>query len=180
MSAERAMREALECVDGLMDGLAIENYPQGLPPGLRDLWAMVHQGVRAALQRRPDGAQGAPYRPVDDPDAVPDQAAWPLVGRIVDVDLPAGAESVPALVIDADATCMVLELRGGDLLAVPWCSVQAIRARQRACRMCGCTDERACSDGCCWVDIDLCSACEERAEFEAEAEAGAGGSGEAA
>lgn len=27
------------------------------------------------------------------------------------------------------------------------------------CRVCGCTDEIACEDGCYWVEEDLCSAC---------------------
>jgi hypothetical protein len=29
----------------------------------------------------------------------------------------------------------------------------------RACRVCGCTEYSACSDGCSWVADDLCSAC---------------------
>lgn len=29
----------------------------------------------------------------------------------------------------------------------------------RACRICGCTDMRACPGGCFWVESDLCSAC---------------------
>ncbi len=29
-----------------------------------------------------------------------------------------------------------------------------------ACRVCGCTEFRACGpDGCCWVEADLCSRC---------------------
>lgn len=28
-----------------------------------------------------------------------------------------------------------------------------------ACRVCGCTEERACEGGCSWVEPDLCSAC---------------------
>lgn len=35
--------------------------------------------------------------------------------------------------------------------------------RKRKCRVCGCTDERACPGGCTWLPIahdDLCSACE--------------------
>jgi hypothetical protein len=27
------------------------------------------------------------------------------------------------------------------------------------CRVCGCTDERACPGGCSWVEPELCSAC---------------------
>lgn len=30
---------------------------------------------------------------------------------------------------------------------------------ERSCRVCGCTDKRACPGGCAWVDQDLCSAC---------------------
>jgi hypothetical protein len=29
----------------------------------------------------------------------------------------------------------------------------------RACRVCGCTDDRACPGGCWWVEADLCSSC---------------------
>lgn len=39
--------------------------------------------------------------------------------------------------------------------------------RVRSCRVCGCTDDRACPGGCSWLDIphdDLCSACEAAAE----------------
>jgi hypothetical protein len=34
----------------------------------------------------------------------------------------------------------------------------------RACRACGCTDEHACEGGCYWVEKDLCSACQDKAE----------------
>ena len=27
------------------------------------------------------------------------------------------------------------------------------------CRVCGCTDEAGCADGCEWVEVDLCSSC---------------------
>jgi hypothetical protein len=29
----------------------------------------------------------------------------------------------------------------------------------RACRVCGCTDEWGCAEGCWWVEADLCSSC---------------------
>lgn len=32
------------------------------------------------------------------------------------------------------------------------------------CRMCGCTDEAGCDDGCHWVEVDLCSSCETKGE----------------
>ncbi len=31
------------------------------------------------------------------------------------------------------------------------------------CRACGCTDDHACSEGCFWVEPDLCSSCQARA-----------------
>lgn len=31
----------------------------------------------------------------------------------------------------------------------------------RACRVCGCTDQSACEDGCHWVGRNLCSQCAE-------------------
>jgi len=34
----------------------------------------------------------------------------------------------------------------------------------RRCRICGCTQERACEGGCYWVAPDLCSACQWRAK----------------
>ena len=34
----------------------------------------------------------------------------------------------------------------------------------RACRVCGCTQRRACPGGCSWVEWDLCSACVDSAD----------------
>jgi hypothetical protein len=36
--------------------------------------------------------------------------------------------------------------------------------QERSCRLCGCTDRRACRGGCHWVDERLCSACSTDAE----------------
>ena len=36
--------------------------------------------------------------------------------------------------------------------------------RAGVCRVCGCTDDRACDGGCWWVQPDLCSACVGRLE----------------
>jgi hypothetical protein len=33
------------------------------------------------------------------------------------------------------------------------------RTPRRRCRICGCTDTRACPGGCFWVEPDLCSSC---------------------
>lgn len=35
------------------------------------------------------------------------------------------------------------------------------RSRPRRCRVCGCTDEFGCPEGCWWVEEDLCSSCAE-------------------
>lgn len=35
-------------------------------------------------------------------------------------------------------------------------------SRRRACRICGCTDARACQGGCSWIERDLCSSCVDR------------------
>jgi putative hydrolase of HD superfamily len=32
-------------------------------------------------------------------------------------------------------------------------------ARERACRVCGCTETNACYPPCWWIEVDLCSAC---------------------
>ena len=39
--------------------------------------------------------------------------------------------------------------------------VTRLRFAERKCRKCGCTEDRACSGGCCWMAWDLCSACAE-------------------
>lgn len=36
----------------------------------------------------------------------------------------------------------------------------------RACRVCGCTPERACPGGCWWAEFDLCTTCAEPAPPE--------------
>lgn len=47
--------------------------------------------------------------------------------------------------------------------------------RGRRCRVCGCTDDRACvvqGVPCCWVSEDLCSACATVQELLASEDAG--------
>lgn len=36
------------------------------------------------------------------------------------------------------------------------------------CRECGCTEDTPCEGGCFWVEVDLCSACDEDAGDEGE------------
>jgi len=40
-------------------------------------------------------------------------------------------------------------------------------ATTHRCRVCGCTEDRACEGGCSWVEIDLCSACDRRLKRQA-------------
>lgn len=36
------------------------------------------------------------------------------------------------------------------------------KAEERQCRICGCTENHACSGGCYWVEDGLCSACADK------------------
>lgn len=36
---------------------------------------------------------------------------------------------------------------------------QLLIGRRPRCRVCGCTEGRACAGGCSWVEADLCSGC---------------------
>lgn len=40
-----------------------------------------------------------------------------------------------------------------------WLLELHLQNAERVCRVCGCTDERACPGGCWWIQWDLCSAC---------------------
>jgi hypothetical protein len=41
----------------------------------------------------------------------------------------------------------------------------------RYCRVCGCTDDYACDEGCEWAEEDLCSACVAKAARSVETDA---------
>jgi len=40
------------------------------------------------------------------------------------------------------------------------------RPKEQKCRVCGCTQNRACPGGCYWVEPDLCSACTDHEQPE--------------
>jgi hypothetical protein len=42
----------------------------------------------------------------------------------------------------------------------------------RTCRVCGCTDDKACEGGCYWVDYDLCSSCAAKELLKEAAQSG--------
>jgi hypothetical protein len=56
-----------------------------------------------------------------------------------------------------------LEAAAADLAVEIEAVLVGGKPRPRACLLCGCTDERACPDGCLWVSaptgIDLCTRC---------------------
>lgn len=60
-----------------------------------------------------------------------------------------------------------------DALGVPplplnqWTTFLETDKNARRCRVCGCTDEKACEGECCWAEKDLCSACLEKAKERA-------------
>lgn len=83
---------------------------------------------------------------------------------------------VQALTIDPDYICVgemqgleayeALEAaRAGDSVIPTFNS--SFRAKdydlhvesEQVCRVCGCTQNNACADGCCWIEDDLCSKC---------------------
>lgn len=41
----------------------------------------------------------------------------------------------------------------------PWVFAEVCDPDPRVCRLCGCSDDHACTGGCSWVTDDLCSAC---------------------
>jgi hypothetical protein len=57
-------------------------------------------------------------------------------------------------------------ITGGPTVDVARCEqlladavIQGIVPCDRYCRVCGCTDEDPCDEGCEWVEADLCSQC---------------------
>ncbi len=61
-------------------------------------------------------------------------------------------------VVNATGWCMVCIAKLIPKLKFP----VRPRPRIRKCRVCGCTEDHACEGGCYWVELDLCSACEEQ------------------
>ena len=55
----------------------------------------------------------------------------------------------------------IRRLKMGDLMSVDkaLAAMAQMDDRPRVCRVCGCTDERACKDFCFWIETDLCSRC---------------------
>jgi hypothetical protein len=61
-----------------------------------------------------------------------------------------------AAIVARDAKVRERDVReGGRLLMGELYTFAGVRA----CRVCGCTDDAACEEGCSWVEADLCSAC---------------------
>lgn len=73
----------------------------------------------------------------------------------------AGVARLPAY----DATGVAMRLTSAQAAAKMEARVADLDMPARECRVCGCTDDRACvvaGAACHWIEDDLCSACEER------------------
>jgi hypothetical protein len=74
--------------------------------------------------------------------------------------------------------CRILEDNFGGLLMSDedpqsWQEHLLERAEnEQICRVCGCTQENGCPEGCWWVEPDLCSSCAERIKEEGGGEDG--------
>jgi hypothetical protein len=47
-----------------------------------------------------------------------------------------------------------------EVWTCPYCGAKIPPPGPGVCRVCGCTDECGCPEGCWWVEPDLCSSCE--------------------
>lgn len=64
---------------------------------------------------------------------------------------------VPEVVVSVFLTPAV----AAALLARMTPELESVYQVLRCCRVCGCTDDEGCDDGCVWVAVDLCSNCVE-------------------
>ncbi|MDD5302967.1 MAG: hypothetical protein PHS14_07625 [Elusimicrobia bacterium] len=48
----------------------------------------------------------------------------------------------------------------GQVLIGAWHDLQRAVGMEPACRVCGCTEEKACPGGCSWAGVGICSVCE--------------------
>jgi len=67
------------------------------------------------------------------------------------------------LLTDKDIYCLAITRKGQPRHPLylrrslkPFCYS---KKKERKCRVCGCTEDRACPGGCYWVEPDLCSRC---------------------
>lgn len=92
-------------------------------------------------------------------------AAAPLGAALVFVSVELARDELVLAELDADAPRvedLLVEDRAGGrrryrVTVEPGLAVQL--EALRACRVCGCTDDRAGADGCGWAGPDLCDAC---------------------
>lgn len=65
--------------------------------------------------------------------------------------------------VDAAGPLLLNRLQLEALLDRAWTMgatvVERLTLGDRTCRICGCTETRACPGRCCWVAEDLCSSC---------------------
>lgn len=59
--------------------------------------------------------------------------------------------------LDAEAITFMNEMPAATYAAL---ERDALATTPRRCRVCGCTDAKACPDGCYWITENLCSRCD--------------------
>lgn len=101
---------------------------------------------------------------VSESSAVLDLLHWlgvhPLGERLVDDERAAAAL---ALLADHAGKTLQIHVQPAEAReAIERLAARLADAWPSRCRVCGCTDDRACPGGCWWVADDLCSACGSR------------------
>ena len=77
-------------------------------------------------------------------------------GRVLTIRVPAAVHE--ALKVEAHEVRMSLNKLCQSKILQPF-GATSLLASVRRCRVCGCTDDRACEGGCYWLEADLCSRC---------------------
>lgn len=101
---------------------------------------------------------------VSEASAVFDLLHWlgvhPLAERVVDDDR--AARALELLANHAGKTLQISVQPGEVRRAIETHAALLAAASPgvRRCRVCGCTDDRACPGGCWWAGPDLCTACD--------------------
>jgi hypothetical protein len=71
------------------------------------------------------------------------------------------AREAPSMPLTLEQVCARLEAAAAD---APMYRADGtfVFSPEGVCRVCGCTNERACPDGCVWAEPNLCSRCARR------------------
>jgi hypothetical protein len=95
--------------------------------------------------------QGKPYRMAHVAMDANRHLCGAACGNVVLIEAPAGF-----------AKCPACTHAGAETMNYPPQKPTKKRVSGPArCRICGCTYERGCPAGCCWIEADLCSVCDQ-------------------